>query len=989
MATKHTAPMLAAALLALACSGDATAPDSLPNRAPAATGEIPAQRLAGPGDSLSVDLAAHFDDPDGDALAFAAASSDTAVVRVAVAGTVASLTGGSAGGGGAVTVTASDPSGLAAAASFSVAVNRAPAASGKIPAQSLATTEGAPVELDMSEHFNDPDGDALAFAAASSDTAVVRVAMAGTVASLTARAAGEAAVTVTARDPDGLEARAVFAVVAEHPDRVALAALYNATDGPNWTHNDGWLTDAPLGEWHGVTVSDGRVVGLSLVRNNVTGAIPPELGYLARLEELDLAINALTGPIPPELGSLARLKKLVLTNDWYSNNVLTGPIPPELGSLARLEVLWLDSNTGPGRDDDASGLSGPIPPELGSLARLKTLGLVRNDLTGPIPLELGNLARLEELNLHHNDLSGPIPPELGGLASLEELNLDRNDLSGAIPPELGSLASLETLSLRDNDLTGPIPPELGNLASLEYLYISGNTGLCALSDPPLLAWLADVGATAFPCDSYDRSALVALYNATDGPNWTGNDGWLTDAPLGAWHGVTVRDGWVVGLSLGDNNLTGPIPPELGGLASLKVLSLDNNNLTGPIPPELGGLASLVTLSLYGNDLSGPIPPELGNLARLEKLLLSGNTGLCAPDDSRLRATLAIGGWTIVFPCLNSAVQLLPSALMRADGNGLSLRLPDDLRAPVVVNVSDPTVVAASISSSSWEQDGLELALVPRSPGTADVEVVPASGGAPAVAGVVVREGVGTFGIDIVVTQPAPVGYAEAMTAAADWWSSVLDGTEWTDRRANGCGAGVALATTVDELLVVADAIAVQESFAARAHLCGLGGWVTLNIGRGSPHSVNTMRHEIGHLLGLVGVGRLGYPLPDRSALTTCEAEYGIGARCSRSHWIGPRAVEAYRAGGGDPDLPGPPMRDVHWDVAYWGSRIGCELMAEVLCVGDTMDGLSLAALADMGYTVDMTKATPWRKPDGAAAAFAGEPFRDVVTVRPGPGLPRR
>ena len=94
---------------------------------------------------------------------------------------------------------------------------------------------------------------------------------------LAAQAVGEAAVTVTARDPDGLEARAVFAVAAEHPDRVALAALYNATDGPNWTHNDGWLTDAPLGEWHGVTVSDGRVVGLSLVRNNLTGAIPPEL----------------------------------------------------------------------------------------------------------------------------------------------------------------------------------------------------------------------------------------------------------------------------------------------------------------------------------------------------------------------------------------------------------------------------------------------------------------------------------------------------------------------------------------------------------------------------------------------------------------------------------------------------------------------------------------------------------------------------------------
>ena len=36
-------------------------------------------------------------------------------------------------------------------------------------------------------------------------------------------------------------------------DRDALEALYNATDGPNWTNNSNWLSDRPIGEWHGVT----------------------------------------------------------------------------------------------------------------------------------------------------------------------------------------------------------------------------------------------------------------------------------------------------------------------------------------------------------------------------------------------------------------------------------------------------------------------------------------------------------------------------------------------------------------------------------------------------------------------------------------------------------------------------------------------------------------------------------------------------------------
>ena len=44
----------------------------------------------------------------------------------------------------------------------------------------------------------------------------------------------------------------------------------------------------------------------------------------------------------------------------------------------------------------------------------------------------------------------------------------------------------------------------------------------------------------------DRAALVALYEATDGPNWVNAENWLTDAPLGDWYGVdTDASGRVV------------------------------------------------------------------------------------------------------------------------------------------------------------------------------------------------------------------------------------------------------------------------------------------------------------------------------------------------------------------------------------------------------------------------------------------------------------
>ena len=130
----------------------------------------------------------------------------------------------------------------------------------------------------------------------------------------------------------------------------------------------------------------------------------------------------------------------------------------------------------------------------------------------------------------------------------------------------------------------------------------------------------DAPATAPPAASgsaeTDREALVALYNATDGPNWTYNDNWLSDAPLGEWLDVTTDDGRVTELRLNNNGLSGEIPPELGSLSNLQILSLRANGLAGEIPAELGSLSNLELLALSGNELSGEIPPELSNLSNL-------------------------------------------------------------------------------------------------------------------------------------------------------------------------------------------------------------------------------------------------------------------------------------------------------------------------------------------------------------------------------------
>ena len=341
-------------------------------------------------------------------------------------------------------------------------------------------------------------------------------------------------------------------------DRAALVAFYNATGGANWGRNRNWLSNAPMGEWHGVTTADGRVIRLYLNSNQLTGEIPAELGDLTNLEWLRLQGNQLTGEIPAELGNLTNL---VLLNLF--NNQLTGEIPAELGNLTNLPELQLYDNQ----------LTGEIPAELGNLTNLRRLSLYDNQLTGEIPAELGNLTNLRRLYLFNNQLTGEIPAELGDLTNLTELQLRSNQLTGEIPAELGRLTNLTELQLRSNQLTGCIPAGLLDVPDNDLLFLG----------------LADCAAAGDAAS--DRAALVALYNATGGANWHNNRNWLSNAPIGAWHGVTTDiDGQrlrVTELSLSVNQLTGEIPAELGDLANLEYLRLSTNRLTGEIPAELG------------------------------------------------------------------------------------------------------------------------------------------------------------------------------------------------------------------------------------------------------------------------------------------------------------------------------------------------------------------------------------------------------------------
>jgi len=239
-------------------------------------------------------------------------------------------------------------------------------------------------------------------------------------------------------------------------DSLALVALYNSTDGANWTDNTNWLT-GPLSSWFGVTVSSGRVTKIDLQNNNLEGTLPVEIGALTKLTDLRLKNNQLSGSIPSSIGNLTLLRYLYLNENQFEGN-----IPPEIGSLTYMVYLYLSDNQ----------LEGQIPSEIGNCINLSKCMLKNNQLSGPIPESIGNCSKISQISIHTNQLEGPIPQEFWNLTKMSSLSLDYNQFSGAIPAEILNMENLIYFYIADNQFTDL--PDLSALPKLITLYIQNN-----------------------------------------------------------------------------------------------------------------------------------------------------------------------------------------------------------------------------------------------------------------------------------------------------------------------------------------------------------------------------------------------------------------------------------------------------------------------------------------------------------------------------------
>ena len=626
----------AIALLAWACGDGTTDPDppDRSNNPPVATGAIPAQAVQ-VGQTVTLNLSQYFNDPDGDALAYAAQTANANVATVSVSGSSATVAGVSKGNT-TITVTASDPDGLTAQQSFVVDVpNRTPEAVGNIA--DLELLAGDTVEIDVSGNFDDPDGDALTYDVATSDEGVATAAIEGATVTVIAVSDGNASLTVTASDPGGLLAQQSFSATVDPPGDPRVQFL---TDPVAVLEGETFLVEVEARPPPESTLEVGYSIG---------GDDDP------RTNDADVADHdgGRGGTVRFEAGSRRATLEIAVRDD-------------EAAEPTR-EVLAISLD----RPEEGAGY------QLGSsVAAVATIEEGVCDRTPRVRDELmfiTGVYRCHEMDGSHLaaidtiDLRGPEPgvldvaPDLRGSegagnrsCGLEAKSVSRGRSSGlsvaeparcspaaqarrapAPPPssantgvgdaitelragDFSELTDLKGLWLFDNDLTELPTGIFSDLTELRVLILDRNRlkklpeGLLSgLSRLETFA-AADNELTRLPPDLFSglsRLESVWLYR---------NE--LAELPAGSFSGLHDLEG----LYLWENSLDALPAGIFAELGRLKVLSLGTNRLTELDAGVFSELGDLEELDLLANRLTELPPGVFANLGSLESLLLSDN-----------------------------------------------------------------------------------------------------------------------------------------------------------------------------------------------------------------------------------------------------------------------------------------------------------------------------------------------------------------------------
>lgn len=343
----------------------------------------------------------------------------------------------------------------------------------------------------------------------------------------------------------------IFAQV-NNDDLQALRALYNSTDGENWTNNENWDMISQnifpplfnLGDLHGVNVDfvTKRVTAIDLENNGLVGFIPSDIEFLESLTELNLVLNDLSTTTFTTIGKIGQLPNIQFINLTACNLFTT--IPLNFWGNPTLEVIIAFNNHLLLEADS-------IPPSIGEMASLKVIILTNNNLKCKIPKELANCNQLTTLNLSMNECYGIIPRELGTMNSLDNLDLSFNNFSGDLNSSFDRGDGYSAFNISNNQFSGSIPDAITSSSTMQFLDVSNN-----LLNGPL-----------------PKSLFVNKFSLR-------------------------------AINVSNNYMTCIIPSEIGNITTLQNIDLSHNRFTGGLPIQISNLTNLQTFQINDNLLSG-------------------------------------------------------------------------------------------------------------------------------------------------------------------------------------------------------------------------------------------------------------------------------------------------------------------------------------------------------------------------------------------------
>ncbi|KAE8009355.1 hypothetical protein FH972_005795 [Carpinus fangiana] len=358
----------------------------------------------------------------------------------------------------------------------------------------------------------------------------------------------------------------------------------------------------------GVTCNEGRVIGLDLAHEFISGGIDnsSSLFSLQHLESLSLADNyfnpsyeisskfdklvnlsylnlafaGFTEQISIAISHLTRLVTLDLSIDYYNYKLkLENPnLTVLVQNLSELMELHLDGFIisrpfkQPDSWRDINKHRGTIPQCLFEMTgTLRVLDLRRNKLNATIPDAFPNNCGLKTLALNQNQLQGGLPKSLANCIRLDILDIGNKYIKGTFPLFLKNTIMLSVLVLRSNKFYESIThPELNvTWPMLQILDIASNNFTDKL---PITLFLSSMAMMDREHEAHSELTYLQVYTM-DGFYYQDT---VTITSKGLEMELVKILTIFTTIDLSCNNFDGHIPDEIGQLTLLYVLNLWHN-----------------------------------------------------------------------------------------------------------------------------------------------------------------------------------------------------------------------------------------------------------------------------------------------------------------------------------------------------------------------------------------------------------------------------